>query len=604
MKTLLNKLLAMGSLAMLPLGQALAAGGAIEGPVAQRALNWSAIVMFFIFVAFTLGITYWAARRTKSAKDFYAAGGGITGFQNGLAIAGDYMSAASFLGISAMVMTKGYDGLIYSIGFLVGWPIILFLVAERLRNLGKYTFADVASYRLAQTPVRTLAATGTLVVVALYLIAQMVGAGKLIQLLFGMSYSSAVVLVGVLMVLYVMFGGMLATTWVQIIKAVILLSGATFIAIMVLSSVGFSFETMFAKAVEVKKVAAEAMMVKAQAATETATAAKAAGAADAAELAKKAGDMTKDAEKASKANIMAPGGLVSNPIDAISLGLALMFGTAGLPHILMRFFTVADAKEARKSVFFATGFIGYFYILTFIIGFGAIVLVSTNPEFKDAAGKLIGGDNMAAVHLAKAVGGDFFYGFISAVAFATILAVVAGLTLSGASAVSHDLYASVFKRGQANEADEIRVSKMTTMGLGVLAIALGIAFEKQNIAFMVGLAFSIAASANFPVLFLSMFWKGLTTRGAVIGGFIGLISAVVLIIIGPSVWEEVLGHAKGSAPFAYKNPAIFSMTLAFFFTWLFSVLDNSEQANKDRAGFVAQFVRSMTGIGAEGASKH
>ncbi|UXY17099.1 cation acetate symporter [Chitiniphilus purpureus] len=540
------------------------AAPALDGPVEQRSLNWHAIVMFFIFVAFTLGITYWAARRTRSAKDFYAAGGGITGFQNGLAIAGDYMSAASFLGISALVMTSGFDGLIYSIGFLVGWPIITFLVAERLRNLGKYTFADVASYRLAQTPVRTFAAIGTLVVVALYLIAQMVGAGKLIQLLFGMSYSSAVMLVGVLMVLYVTFGGMLATTWVQIIKAVMLLSGATFMAAMVLSLTGFSFETMF----------------------QTAVASHPKGSA-----------------------IMSPGGLVSNPVDAISLGIGLMFGTAGLPHILMRFFTVKDAKEARKSVFFATGFIGYFYILTFIIGFGAIMLVLGKPEFTETIMKdgepvkqLIGGANMAAVHLAGAVGGDYFLGFISAVAFATILAVVSGLALSGASAVSHDLYANVFARGHTNEAKEVRVSKIATVVLGIVAIILGITFENQNVAFMVGLAFAIAASANFPVLFLSMFWKGLTTRGAVIGGTIGLVSAILMIVLGPAVWVKTLGHP--AALFPYENPSLFSMPLAFFSIWLFSKLDNSTRAANEKALFLPQFIRSMTGIGAEGASRH
>jgi cation/acetate symporter len=551
------------ALAGLSLAPALAfASGAIEGDVQKQATNWHAIIMFFLFVAFTMGITYWAARRTRSASDFYTAGGGISGFQNGLAIAGDYMSAASFLGISAMVFDKGFDGLIYSIGFLVGWPVILFLVAERLRNLGKFTFADVASYRLQQMPVRTFAATGTLVVVALYLIAQMVGAGKLIQLLFGMSYSSAVVLVGVLMVLYVTFGGMLATTWVQIIKAVILLCGATFMAFMVMASVGFSPEVLFQKA----------------------TAIHAKGIA-----------------------IMSPG--KADPIDSISLGLALMFGTAGLPHILMRFFTVSDAKEARKSVFFATGFIGYFYILTFIIGFGAIMLVLNQPHFMETIVKngkevtqLVGGSNMAAIHLANAVGGDLFLGFISAVAFATILAVVAGLALSGASAVSHDLYASVIKKGKANEADEIRVSKITTVILGVVAIVLGLLFEKQNIAFMVGLAFSIAASANFPILFLSMFWKGLTTRGAVIGGFIGLISAVLLIVLGPAVWVDVMKHE--AAIFPYKNPALFSMPLAFAFTWLFSVLDNSKQASEEKAKFDAQYVRAMTGIGATGASKH
>ncbi|MDC7707544.1 cation acetate symporter [Vogesella indigofera] len=538
------------------------AAGAFEGEVTKQATNWHAIIMFFLFVAFTMGITYWASRRTRSASDFYTAGGGITGFQNGLAIAGDYMSAASFLGISAMVFDKGYDGLIYSIGFLVGWPVILFLVAERLRNLGKFTFADVASYRLQQTPVRTFAATGTLVVVALYLIAQMVGAGKLIQLLFGMSYSSAVVLVGILMVMYVTFGGMLATTWVQIIKAVILLGGASFMAFMVLATVGFSPEMMFQKAVAIHAKGAE---------------------------------------------IMAPG--KADPIDSISLGLALMFGTAGLPHILMRFFTVSDAKEARKSVFYATGFIGYFYILTFIIGFGAIMLLLEQPSMMETVVKngkevtqLIGGSNMAAIHLANAVGGDLFLGFISAVAFATILAVVAGLALSGASAVSHDLYASVIKKGKANEADEIRVSKITTVVLGVIAILLGLLFEKQNIAFMVGLAFSIAASANFPVLFLSMFWKGLTTRGAVVGGFIGLISAVGLIVMGPAVWVDVLKNE--TALFPYKNPAIFSITLAFVFTWLISVLDKSKSAVEEKAKFEAQFVRSMTGIGAAGASKH
>lgn len=602
---MMNRLLKRAGYVALALMPVVAmAGEAFTGEVKKAPLNIPAITMFFAFVAFTLGITYWAARRTRSASDFYTAGGGITGFQNGLAIAGDYMSAASFLGISAMVFEKGYDGLIYSIGFLVGWPVILFLVAERLRNLGKFTFADVASYRLGQTQVRILAATGTLVVVALYLIAQMVGAGKLIQLLFGMSYSSAVILVGVLMVMYVTFGGMLATTWVQIIKACILLTGASFMAFMVLASVGFSPEAMFAKAVEVKRIAAELMMTKAGAAQAAAAQAQASGAPDAAELAKKAADLTAEAGKAGKVNIMAPGGLVSNPIDAISLGLALMFGTAGLPHILMRFFTVNNAKEARKSVFFATGLIGYFYILTFVIGFGAIFLVGTNPEFKDAAGKLIGGNNMAAVHLAKAVGGDWFLGFISAVAFATILAVVAGLALSGASAVSHDLYASVIKKGKADGAAEMRVSKITTLVLGVIAIVLGIAFEKQNIAFMVGLAFSIAASANFPVLFLSMFWKGLTTKGAVIGGFAGLISAVVLIVLSPSVWVDVMGNPKGSELFPYKNPAIFSMTLAFVITWLVSVMDNSAQAQAERKLFDAQFVRSMTGIGASGASEH
>ncbi|EEP90451.1 Cation/acetate symporter actP [Yersinia kristensenii ATCC 33638] len=513
--------------------------------------------MFVLFVGATLYITYWASKRTRSRGDYYTAGGRITGFQNGLAIAGDFMSAASFLGISALVYTSGYDGLIYSIGFLIGWPIILFLIAERLRNLGRYTFADVASYRLKQRPIRTLSACGSLVVVALYLIAQMVGAGKLIELLFGLNYHVAVVLVGFLMVLYVLFGGMLATTWVQIIKAVLLLAGASFMAIMVMKSVNFNFNTLFSEAVKVHPKGL---------------------------------------------SIMSPGGLVSDPISALSLGLALMFGTAGLPHILMRFFTVSDAKEARKSVFYATGFIGYFYILTFIIGFGAILLVGPNPAFKDAAGALLGGNNMAAVHLADAVGGSFFLGFISAVVFATILAVVAGLTLAGASAVSHDLYASVIKKGKANERDELRVSKITVVVLGFVAIGLGILFEKQNIAFMVGLAFSIAASCNFPIIFISMYWEKLTTRGAMIGGWLGLLTAVILMILGPTIWVTILGHAKPIYPYEY--PALFSMIVAFVGIWFFSITDNSVEGQQERLRFKAQFVRSQTGLGASQSSSH
>jgi len=523
----------------------------------KRDLNVSAIIMFVLFVLATLGITYWAAKRTKTAKDFYTAGGGITGFQNGLAIAGDYMSAASFLGISGLVYLKGFDGLIYSIGFLVGWPIILFLVAEQLRNLGKYTFSDVASYRLQQTPIRVLAALGSLATVALYLIAQMVGAGQLIQILFGLDYEYAVIMVGILMILYVTFGGMLATTWVQIIKAVLLLSGASFMAIMIMYKVGFSFETLFSQAVAAKKTIA----------------------------------------------IMAPGGLVSDPISAISLGIALMFGTAGLPHILMRFFTVSDAKEARKSVFFATGFIGYFYILTFIIGFGAIVLLTNDPTYLDPVkGGIIGGGNMSAIHTAHAIGGNLFLGFISAVAFATILAVVSGLTLAGASAVSHDLYANVFARGRVDEMTEMRVSKYSTIALGIVAIILGIAFEKQNIAFMVGLAFAIAASANFPILFLSMFWRKLTTRGAVYGGSLGLFTAIVLVILSKAVWVDVLGNK--TAIYAYGNPALFSKTVAFFGIWIISLMDNSESAAKEIAAFDHQYIRSQTGIGAEGSSSH
>ncbi|PKO53986.1 MAG: cation acetate symporter [Betaproteobacteria bacterium HGW-Betaproteobacteria-21] len=564
----------LGGVALALLSAAVLAAGGDLGQAEKQATNWTAISMFGGFVVLTLFITKWAAAKTKSAADFYTAGGGITGFQNGLAIAGDYMSAASFLGISAAVMASGYDGLIYSIGFLVGWPVITFLMAERLRNLGKFTFADVAAYRFKQTPIRAFAASGTLVVVSFYLIAQMVGAGQLIKLLFGLEYWMAVVIVGALMMVYVLFGGMTATTWVQIIKACLLLAGASFMAFMVMAQYGFSPEALFAASVQVKATTAVA-----------------------------AGKTIEEAGILGQA-IMGPGSFIKDPISAISFGMALMFGTAGLPHILMRFFTVPDAKEARKSVFWATTWIGYFYVLTFIIGFGAIVLVSTNPGFLDAKGGLIGGNNMAAIHLANAVGGNVFLGFISAVAFATILAVVAGLTLSGASAVSHDLYATVFKKGNADSASELRVSRMTTLALGVVAVVLGIAFEKQNIAFMVSLAFAIAASANFPVLFMSVLWKDCTTRGAAIGGFLGLTTAVVLTVVSPSVWEATLGNPKGSAFFPYTSPALFSMAAGFIGIWLFSVLDNSERAKLDRAGYLAQKVRSETGIGASGASGH
>ena len=521
-------------------------------------INFTAVAMFMIFVVATLGITYWAARRMTSRKDFYSAGGNITGFQNGLAIAGDYMSAASFLGISGLVYLSGFDGLIYSIGFLIGWPIILLLIAEPLRNLGRYTFADVASYRLKQKPVRILAACGTLATVILYLIAQIVGSGKLIEILFGLPYEAAVVIVGTLMMLYVTFGGMIATTWVQIITAVLLLRGATLIALLVLMHFNFNFEALFADAVSKHS----------------------------------AGD-----------NIMAPGTLISDPVSAISLGLALMFGTAGLPHILMRFFTVPDAKQAHNSVFYATGFIGYFYILTFIIGFGAIVFLSQNPNYLEDSGLLLGGNNMAAIHLSHALAGDLMLGFISAVAFATILAVVSGLTLAGASAISHDLYASVFAGD--NDPDgrkELKVSRMATVGLGVLSIVLGILFEKQNVAFMVGLAFAIAASANFPVLFLSMYWRKLTTRGAVYGGALGLMTAVVLVILGPIVYVDIFGFDK--AIFPYKYPALFSMTVAFAGIWIFSVTDKSDRAEIDRAAFDAQYLRAQTGIGAETSTSH
>ncbi|MBX3594816.1 MAG: cation acetate symporter [Sphingomonas sp.] len=565
----MNRIMIAAVLLLAPLP---ALADALQGQAEQQPRNWIAIGMFAAFAALTIAITRWAARRTRTASDFYTAGGGITGFQNGLAIAGDFMSAASFLGISAQIYSDGYDGLIYSIGFLMGWPIISFLIAERLRNLGRFTFADVASFRFAQGPVRSFAAISTLLIVAFYLIAQMVGAGQLIKLLFGLPYPVAVVLVGVLMMIYVLVGGMTATTWIQISKAVLLLAGATFIALSVLWQFGFSLDALFARAVAVK--------------TDLAL-----------------GQGMAPAEAAAKgAAIMGPGGFIKDPVSALSFGLALLLGTAGLPHILMRFFTVPDAREARKSVLWATTWIGYFYILTFVIGFGAIVLVTNDSQYQAPGGGLIGGVNMAAIHLSRAVGGDLFLGFISAVAFATILAVVAGLTLSGASAVSHDLYASIWRRGAANSADELRVSRITTVTLGVVAVVLGILFEKQNVAFMVSLAFALAASGNVPALILSLYWRGCTGIGVTIGGMIGLSSAFVLTLLSPAVWTQTFG--LGDAPFPYSSPALFSVPLGFVGIWLVSLLDRSATARAERAAFRAQQIRSETGIGAFSASGH
>ncbi|MFW9617322.1 cation acetate symporter [Aquabacterium sp.] len=544
---------------LLTAGVALAGPGDV-GQAQKQPINFTAIGMFLAFVLATLGITYWAAKRTTSAADFYTAGGGITGFQNGLAIAGDYMSAATLLGLSSMVFLRGYDGFVYTISFFIGWPVILFLLAERMRNLGRFTFADIASYRLHQGSIRTFAAFGSLTVVCFYLIVQMVGAGQLIKLLFGLDYPIAVVVVGVLMVMYVTFGGMIATTWVQIIKAVLLLAGGLLLLVLTLGHFGFNIETMAARAVEAHKDGAA---------------------------------------------IMRPGTLLADPVTAVSMSLGLVFGTAALPHIMMRFFTVPNAKEARKSVFVASGFIGLFFIVVCLLGLGAIVIVGQDPQFfekGDLAGKLVGGNNMPVMHLAKAVGGNLFLGFLSAVAFATILAVVSGLALAGASSIAHDIYARVIMQGKASEADEMRVSKIASIVLGVVAVVLGILFEKQNVAFLVGLTFGIAASANFPVLLLSIYWKGLTTRGALIGGIVGLLSAVTFVVLSKAVWVVVLGFEKPVFP--YEHPALFSMPLAFFFTWLFSVTDTSERAALDKAGFHDQNVRAQTGIGAAAASAH
>ena len=509
--------------------------------------NLLAIGMFFLFVGITMYITYWAARKTKTTSEFYAAGRSISGFQNGMALAGDYMSAASFLGIAGMVATRGYDGLIYSIGFLVGWPLIMFLVAEPLRNLGKYTFADVVAYRLTQKPVRIAAATGSLMTIVFYLIAQMVGAGGLIKTLFNLNYELAVLIVGVVMTCYVLFGGMLATTWVQIIKAILLLGGATIIVILTLSNFGFNPLNLFEAA------------------------------------AGKYGDA-----------VLSPGGYISNPFDALSLGLALMLGTAGLPHILMRFYTVPNAKAARKSVFVATGFIGYFYILTFIIGFGAMVIVGQDIITGKTGGIGDKGGNMAALLLAEATGGTAFLGFIAAVAFATILAVVAGLTLSGASTISHDLYVNVIKKGVSDAKGEVKMARGATMGLGVLSIILGLIFKGQNVAFMVGLAFAIAASANFPALLLSILWKRFTTAGAVASIAVGTSLAVILIILSPTVWVDLLKNE--TAIFPLKNPALFSMPAAFIAGLLVSLMKREEDAEHK---FEAEKVKAYLGVGAE-----
>jgi cation/acetate symporter len=462
--------------------------------------NPIAVMFFVLFVISTLGITYWAAKRTRTTKDFYAAGRSVTGFQNGLALAGDYMSAASFLGIAGLVSTKGYDGLIYSVGWLVGWPIVMFLIYEPLRNLGKYTFADVVAYRLNQRPIRAAAASGSLVVVLTYLIAQMVGAGTLIKLMFGLPFEVAILIVGCLMISYVLFGGMIATTWVQIIKAGLLLGGATLLVIMTLYHFGFSYGELFGQA-----------------------------------------------QNLYGAKFLEPGGLITSPVDAFSLGLALMFGTAGLPHILMRFYTVPDARAARKSVFYATGFIGYFYILTVTIGFGAAVIVG-----QKVITSIDAGGNMAGPLLAEFLGGNLFLGFLAAVAFATILAVVSGLTLAGASAFSHDLYVGVIRRGQAAEKEEVKVAKMATVGLGVTAMLLGILFKGQNVAFLVGLTFAIAASANFPALAMSILWKKFTTKGAVASIYTGLILATVLIILSPPVWVDIV-HMKEKTAWDVKE---------------------------------------------------
>lgn len=522
--------------------------------------NLPAIIMFLIFVLITMGITYWAANRTKSTNAFYTGGSSFSGLQNGLAIGGDYMSAAGLLGISSMVYAKGFDGLVYILCYFAAWPIFLFMMSERLRNLGRYTFADITSFRLNESKIRLMSAICSLTVVCFYLIVQMVGAGGLIELLFGLDYWIAVVVVGVLMTVYVSFGGMIATTWVQIIKAALLGIGGVGLALLSLSHADFSFEVMAAKAVAVYS---------------------------------------------NGIKLMAPGNFLTDPVTVISLSVGLVFGTMGLPHILMRFFTVANSKEARKSVFYATIFIGLFFLASALIGLGAIIGVGTDSQFFEGGrigGKIIGGNNMIALHLAKALGGHLLLGFLSAVTFATIIAVVAGLGLAGAANISHDIYARVIKKGQVTSAQELKVSRFATIIIGVVGIILGIMFKDLNLTFLVGLAFGIAASANFPVLFLAMFWSGLTTRGALFGGLTGLVSAVLMVVLSKSVWVIVLGNAHPIFP--YEQPALFSMPLAFIVAYLASKFDHSEEAEKERAAFFDQEVRAQTGVGAAGASMH
>jgi len=502
----------------------------------------SAIGFFLLILALTLAITYWAARRTRSTEDFYAAGRTVSPLQNGLALAGDYMSAASFLGIAGLVALSGFDGMIYATGWLVGWPALMFFIAEPLRNLGKFTFADVVAFRLQQAPVRIAAAVGGILTLLFYTIAQMVGAGNLVTLMFGIPYESAVAIVGVVMLLYVLFGGMIATTWVQIIKAILLVGGVTILTVLVLAQFSFSVPTLYGA------------------------------------VAARYGQQA-----------LEPGGLVTDPVDAISLGLALMFGVLGLPHILMRFYTVPNAKAARVSVLYATGIIGYFYLIIPIVGFGASALLS-----REAIRRIDAGGNMAAPLLAELLGGTPFLGFIAAVAFATILAVVAGLTLAGASALSHDIFLHVVRKGRATESEQVRVAKIATVAFGVVAVLLGVLFKGQNVAFMVGLTFSIAASANFPPLLLSIGWRRFNTRGAVLAIITGALLSVGLIVLSPTVWVDVLKNP--AAVFPLRNPAIISMTLAFIAGIVGSLTTAEARAE---ARFDDEKLRVYLGVGAE-----
>lgn len=509
----------------------------------------AALLMFLAFVAATLGITYWSAKRSTGTSAYFAAGRRITGWQNGLAVAGDYMSAASFLGIAGMIALNGYDGFMYSVGFLVAYLTVLIIVAEPLRNAGKYTMADVLAYRLKPRPVRAMASLSTLTVSLFYMIAQMVGAGTLVrQLLPGVTYELAVIGVGVLMVVYVVFGGMIATTWVQIIKAVLLMSGSVFLSILVMAKFNFSLSGFFEAVSAVTSTTPEG------------------------------GSTTR--------NFLTPGLLFKNPLDQISLGLALVFGTAGLPHILVRFYTVPDAKTARASVVWAMILIGLFYIMTTFFGFGAATLLG--PDYI----RTHGGTNMAAPELARFLGGEIFFAFISAVAFATILAVVAGLTISASTSFAHDFFTNVIHHGKEHRpGEEVRVARITAFVVGALAIVIAMVLgPKVNVAFLVGLAFAVAASANLPVIIFSIFWRRFNTTGAVCGLAVGLISSIVVILVSPDFMAEPL--------FPLRNPGIVSIPLGFLGAFLGTFLSREPEAE---ARFDELSVRANTGLGAEKA---
>jgi len=479
-------------------------------------MNVSALISFALFVAVTLLVTAWASQRTGSRGEYYAAGGTITGMQNGIALAGDYISAAVLLGIGGLYFTSGLDGLIYNVGGIIGWPILLFLFAERLRRLGQYTLTDVMSARLQQKPVRVFAASSNLVVLIFYMVAQMVGAGLLMNILLGLSFTWSTVLIGSLMTIYVVFGGMVATTWIQIIKATLLvLAGAT-LSIWVLAEFAFSPELLLQAAVD---------------------------------------------KHPNGAGILGPSNLIAGPGAAISLGLTLTCGPAGLPHILMRFFTVPDVVQARRSAWIATAIIGTFCIMMIPIGYGTIAVLGDNPMYVEGPAQLIGGNNLATLYLAQSLGGDVFLGIITAVAFATILAVVSGLTMAAAATVSHDLYATFMPAGMQTEQQELRVSRIAAFLFATTGISLSIVFQNENITILAATAFSVAASATFPPLFLALFWKKLTTGGAIVGGTTGLVSTIIGIALGPAFWVGVLGNAEPVFPYQY--PTIISMPLAF-----------------------------------------